>query len=120
MSYVVKQLPTQATARTLQVIGGTWKPRIVLRLIAGPRRLSELKRELPGISQKVLIQGLRELQEHGVVARRVSSDLPLRVEYSATPLGASLEPVLVSLCQWGRQHAIAVGEGDLLEPCPDR
>jgi DNA-binding HxlR family transcriptional regulator len=67
----------------------------------------------------VLIQQLRELQEHGVVARRVSTDLPLRVDYSATPLGTSLTPILASLWEWGQQHAVAVGESDRLERCPD-
>ncbi len=68
-----------------------------------PMRLSELSRARPEISQKVLIQQLREM--------------PPRVEYSATPLGRSLEPVLLALCTWGRQHATALDELDRLRDC---
>ena len=73
------------------------------RLFGGPKRLSELKRMVPDVSQKVLIQALREMEEHGVVHREVFKEVPPRVEYSATKLGFSLEPVINSLCAWGRR-----------------
>ena len=74
-------------------------------LFEGPKRLSELKRLVPDVSQKVLIQALREMEQHGIVHREIFKEVPPRVEYTATKLGVSLKPVIVSLCAWGRQHA---------------
>jgi len=65
----------------------------------------------------VLIQALREMEEHGIVHREIFKEVPPRVEYTATRLGLSLEPVIVSLCAWGRQHAAELNELDRLEDC---
>ncbi|MBW8724670.1 MAG: helix-turn-helix transcriptional regulator [Inquilinus limosus] len=99
------------------MVGGRWKAVILYHLFDGPRRLSQLKRSLPEISQKVLIQQLREMEEHGLVHREIFRQVPPRVDYSATALGLSLEPVLRALCDWGQSHAAALDELDRLAEC---
>lgn len=90
---------------TLRVVGGTWKVPILYHLRASTLRFSELRRVLAGVSQKVLTQQLRELEADGVVSRRVFAQVPPRVEYSLTPLGRSLEPVVLAMVQWGKSNA---------------
>jgi DNA-binding HxlR family transcriptional regulator len=111
----IKRLPLLPAERALKVISGRWKAVILYHLFTGPKRLSELKRLVPSVSQKVLIQQLREMEEHRLVHREIFREVPPRVEYSATPLGLSLEPVLVSLCDWGARHAAELNELDRLE-----
>ena len=96
---------------------GRWKAVILYHLFDGPKRLSELRRLAPNASQKVLVQQLREMEEHGLVHREIYRQVPPRVDYSATPLGRSLEPVILSLCAWGRRHAAALNEIDALLEC---
>jgi DNA-binding HxlR family transcriptional regulator len=91
---------------TLGVIGGKWKPLILWRLNEGVCRFLELQRFMPGITRKMLTQHLRELERDGVVARKVYGEIPPRVEYSLTPHGASLRPLLKSMCDWGRKHEL--------------
>jgi DNA-binding HxlR family transcriptional regulator len=95
MTGIVKRLPALPVERALKVIGGRWRAVILYHLFDGPRRLSELKRLVPDISQKVLIQQLREMEERGLVSREIFRQVPPRVDYSATPLGLSLEPMLL-------------------------
>jgi DNA-binding HxlR family transcriptional regulator len=118
MSDPIKRLPILPAERALKVISGRWKAIILYHLFDGPRRLSELQRLLPDVSQKVLIQQLREMEEHGIVHREIFRQVPPRVEYRATPLGFSLEPVLLALCEWGRRHAVELDEADRLADCP--
>jgi DNA-binding HxlR family transcriptional regulator len=93
---------------TLDVIGGRWKVLIVWQLFQGPRRFSELFRALDGITQKMLTQQLRELEKDGIVHRQVYPQIPPKVEYSLTPLGESLRPVVDAMCEWGlRQRGAA-------------
>ena len=113
----IKQLPTLPAERALRVLSGRWKAIILYHLFAGPRRLSQLKRQLPDTSQKVLVQQLRELQEHGLVAREVFAEMPPRVEYSVTELGRSLKPLLRALCEWGQRHAAQADELDRMAAC---
>ncbi len=89
---------------TLKILGGKWKILILWHLKDKTRRYSELKRLMPEISEKMLIQQLRELENDGIVDRKVYSDVPPKVEYSFTDYGRSLEPVLQALCEWGQQH----------------
>jgi DNA-binding HxlR family transcriptional regulator len=117
MAETIKRLPVLPVERAFKVIGGRWKAVILYHLFDGPRRLSQLKRALPEISQKVLIQQLREMEEHGLVHREIFRQVPPRVDYSATPLGLSLEPVLRALCDWGQRHAAALDELDRLAEC---
>lgn len=95
---------------TLEVIGGKWKALLVYRLLNGALRFSELKRQVPGITEKMLTQQLRELERDAVLNRRVFAEVPPRVEYCVSEHGRSLEPVLAAMCQWGRQHWQQQGE----------
>jgi len=110
-----KRLPALPVERALKVISGRWKVVILFYLFEGTKRLSELKRLVPNISQKMLIQQLREMEEHGLVLREIYRQVPPRVDYTATELGLSLRPVIVSLCDWGRLHAVELGELEELE-----
>jgi DNA-binding HxlR family transcriptional regulator len=87
---------------TLDVIGGRWKVPIVWHLFGGTMRFSALRRALPGCTPKMLTQHLRELEADGVVARKVYAEVPPRVEYSLTPRGRSLKPVVGAMCRWER------------------
>lgn len=90
---------------TLAVIGGRWKVLILRELFAGTKRFNELQRALPGITQKMLTQQLRELERQGIVQRTVYPQVPPKVEYSLLPLGKSLKPVLRAMHVWGQRHA---------------
>nr|WP_235937796.1 helix-turn-helix domain-containing protein [Pseudoroseicyclus tamaricis] len=88
-------------ARVLKIIGGRWKLLILFELFPGrPRRFSELERALPGVSQKMLTQQLRQLEEDGLVHRQIYPEVPPRVEYSLTDWGQSLCPQLDGLLAW--------------------
>ena len=113
----MKELPSIPAERALKVISGRWKASILYYLFSSPRRLSELRRLAPSASQKMIVQQLRELEAHGLITRTVFAEVPPRVEYTATPLGASLEPIVLSLCEWGRKHAAELGESDRIERC---
>ncbi len=113
----MKRLPELPAERALKVIGGRWKAVILYHLFDGPKRLSELKKLAPSASQKVLIQQLREMEEHGLVSREIFRQVPPRVDYTATALGLSLEPIIMSLCDWGRRHAAELNELDRLTEC---
>ncbi|WP_245258529.1 winged helix-turn-helix transcriptional regulator [Methylosinus sp. LW4] len=113
----MKNLPPLPAERTLRVISGRWKPVILYHLLSGPRRLSELGRLMPAVSQKVLIQQLREMEAHRIVSRTVFPQVPPRVDYEATALGQSLKPVLMALCEWGRRHAAELDEPEHVADC---
>ncbi len=89
---------------TLKVLGGKWKILILWHLKDEVRRFSELKRLMPEITEKMLIQQLRELERDGIVNRNVYSDVPPKVEYSFTEYGRTLKPALQVLCNWGENH----------------
>lgn len=89
---------------TMSVIGGKWKPIILCHLRKnGVLRTSELLRNIPKISQKMLISQLRELENDGIVERIVYQEVPPRVEYAISEYGKSLEDVLDKMCAWGEQ-----------------
>jgi DNA-binding HxlR family transcriptional regulator len=88
----------------LDVVGGKWKPIVLYYLASGPRRFGELRRLVTGISEKTLIQNLREMQEDRIVNRKDFHEIPPRVEYSLTPFGISLIEALKPLCEWGAKH----------------
>ncbi len=117
MAAVLKNLPPLPAERTLRIISGRWKPVILYHLMTGSRRLSELNRLMPDISQKVLIQQLREMEAHGIVSRTIHAEVPPRVDYEATALGQSLRPVLLALCEWGRRHAAELDDLASLGDC---
>ncbi|GIN85954.1 putative HTH-type transcriptional regulator YtcD [Heyndrickxia sporothermodurans] len=93
---------------TLEVIGGKWKCVILCHLTHGKKRTSELKRLMPNITQKMLIQQLRELEEDGVIHRIVYQQIPPKVEYELSEYGWSLKEILDSLCAWGEKHITKV------------
>jgi DNA-binding HxlR family transcriptional regulator len=86
------------------VVGGKWKPLILWALSVQPRRTGELRRELPGVSEKVLIQQLRELERDGVVRREVHDQVPPKVVYSLTDDGIALDRALRPLGDWGEER----------------
>ncbi|WP_413060499.1 winged helix-turn-helix transcriptional regulator [Sphingomonas carotinifaciens] len=93
---------------TLRVIAGKWKPLILYFLLQGPNRYGALKRAVRGVSDKVLIQQLKELESDGVVLRTDHKEVPPRVDYTLTPLGRSLAEALEPLCIWGVENMDAV------------
>ncbi len=101
---------TQFVQTTLNVLGGKWKVLILWHLKDETRRFSELKRLMPEISEKMLIQQLRELERDEIVHRNVYPDVPPKVEYSFTDYGRSLKPVLQALCNWGEAHLDRMNE----------
>jgi DNA-binding HxlR family transcriptional regulator len=90
----------------MDVIGGKWKVLILWALDQQPRRFGELRRLLPGVTEKVLAAHLRELEQDGIVHRRDYDEVPPRVEYSLTALGVSLNQALEPLGNWGREHVL--------------
>ena|SRR5687768_7041330 len=88
----------------LEMMGGKWKAMLLWEVRGGPVRFGELKRRVPDISEKMLIQQLRELEAHGVIYREVFHEVPPRVEYSITPLGASLNEAITPLAIWGQKN----------------
>jgi len=89
---------------TLKVIAGKWKPLIVYFLLDSPNRYGELKRAVRGVSDKVLIQQLKDLESDGIVIRTDYKEVPPRVDYALSPLGRSLAEALEPLCNWGAEH----------------
>jgi DNA-binding HxlR family transcriptional regulator len=97
-----------AVEATARVVGGRWKGAVLEQLFEGPKRFSELKRAIRGMTQRMLSQQLRELQRAGIVERTVYPHTPPRVVYATTPLGESLRPLLDAMCKWGKSHAAAM------------
>ncbi|QOZ12996.1 helix-turn-helix domain-containing protein [Bradyrhizobium sp. CCBAU 51765] len=96
---------------TLRVVSGKWKPLILYFLAQdGPTRYGELRRAVRDVSDKVLIQQLKELEADGLVKRTDYKEVPPRVDYSLTPLGGSLAQALVPLCSWGTEHMAEVSQ----------
>ena len=90
---------------TLGVLHGRWKVLIIHHLLDGVKRFGELHRALPGISHRTLTQQLRELEADRLVRRKVYPQVPPKVEYSLTPVGESLRPVLAAMHEWGEEYA---------------
>ena len=89
----------------LRIISGKWKPLILFFLRDGPKRYGELKRLVRGVSDKVLIQQLKDLEANHVLTRTDYKEVPPRVDYTLTPLGRSLAEAIVPLCTWGTENA---------------
>ncbi len=93
-----------AVETTLSLIGNKWKVLIVRDLMGGTKRFGELKKSISGISQKVLTTHLRDMENEGLVSRKVYAQVPPKVEYSLTETGYSLEPVLDAMRKWGIEY----------------
>ena len=98
------ELPACPVETTLTLIGDKWKVLILRDLLPGTKRFGELKKSIGSVSQKVLTAQLRDMEESGLVHRKVYAEVPLRVEYSLTELGQSLKPILDSMWAWGEGY----------------
>lgn len=98
------ELPECPVATTVQIIGSKWKLLILRNLSARPWRFNELRKDLDGISQKVLTDSLRSMEEDGIVIRTVYPEVPPRVEYSLSELGQSMWPILEAMQEWGNNY----------------
>ena len=99
-----EELPACPVATTVQLIGSKWKLLILRNLRQRPWRFNELRRDLEGISQKVLTDSLRAMEEDGIITRTVFPEVPPRVEYALSPLGESMRPILDAMEQWGTEY----------------
>jgi DNA-binding HxlR family transcriptional regulator len=102
-------ISARAVERTLEVIGGKWTVQILRDLFEGTRRFGQLQQSLGGVSPKMLIARLRELEERGLVTRTLYPEIPPRVEYSLTEDGRTLRPIVDAMADWGRTHGEHVG-----------
>lgn len=98
------ELPECDVAATVQIIGSKWKLLIIRNLLSRPWRFNELQKNLEGISQKVLTDSLRSMEDDGIVIRTVFPEVPPHVEYSLSPLGDTLRPILDAMEKWGREY----------------
>ena len=99
-----KELPACPVETTLTLIGDKWKVLILRDLLPGTKRFGELKKSIGNVSQKVLTAQLRDMEQNGLINRKVYAEVPPRVEYSLTELGLSLKPVLDALWNWGEEY----------------
>ena len=95
------ELPACPVATTVQLIGSKWKLLILRNLLQRPWRFNELRKNLEGISQKVLTDSLRSMEDDGIVTRTVYPEVPPRVEYALSELGESMRPIMDAMEQWG-------------------
>ena len=98
------ELPVCPVATIVQLVGNKWKLLIIRNLLDGTQRFNEIRRTIPGISQKVLTDNLRALEKDGIIRREVFAEVPPRVEYSLTDLGQSLQSVFNSMTEWGESY----------------
>lgn len=104
------ELPECPVATTVQLIGSKWKLLIMRNLLMRPWRFNELQKNLEGISQKVLTDSLRSMEEDGIVIRKVFPEVPPHVEYSLSALGESMRPIMDAMELWGRNYKTQVIE----------
>ncbi len=101
-----EEMPACPVATTVSLIGSKWKLLILRNLLARPWRFNELKRDLDGISQKVLTDSLRSMEADGLILRTVYPEVPPRVEYALTGLGESMRPILAAMEAWGTAYKL--------------
>jgi DNA-binding HxlR family transcriptional regulator len=90
---------------TMKVLGGKWKPILINAIyFTSPARFGELKRSVVGITQSMLTSQLRELEDDGIVSRKIYAEIPPRVEYTLTEFGLTLSPIIQSMAEWGNQY----------------
>ena len=99
-----EELPACPVATTVQMIGSKWKLLIMRNLLQRPWRFNELKKDLEGISQKVLTDSLRSMEADGIITRTVYPEVPPRVEYALSELGESMRPIMDAMEIWGTEY----------------
>lgn len=99
-----EEMPACPVTTTVQLIGSKWKLLILRNLMQRPWRFNKLRRDLEGISQKVLTDSLRSMEEDGILTRTVYPEVPPRVEYALSDLGQSLRPIIESMAEWGQNY----------------
>ena len=99
-----EELPECPVATTVALIGSKWKLLILRNLLQRPWRFNELKRSLDGISQKVLTDSLRSMEEDGLITRTVYPEVPPHVEYALSETGESMRPILMAMQSWGTNY----------------
>ena len=104
MNDKAKELPACPVETTLTLIGDKWKVLILRDLLTGTKRFGELKKSIGDVSQKVLTAQLRDMEDSGLVNRKVYAEVPPKVEYSLTELGLSLKPILDAMMIWGNEY----------------
>jgi DNA-binding HxlR family transcriptional regulator len=100
----INELPPCPVETTLLLMGDKWKVLIVRDLLTGTKRFGELKKSVGNITQKVLTQNLRAMEENGLLTRKVYAQVPPKVEYTLTDFGRSLSPILNSMFEWGKEY----------------
>ena len=99
-----EEMPACPVATTVALIGSKWKLLIMRNLLARPWRFNELKKNLEGISQKVLTDSLRSMEADGIITRTVYPEVPPRVEYALSDVGESMRPIIESMAAWGTAY----------------
>lgn len=99
-----EEMPACPVATTVQLIGSKWKLLIMRNLLQRPWRFNELRKDLEGISQKVLTDSLRSMESDGIITRTVYPEVPPRVEYALSGLGESMRPIMDAMEEWGRNY----------------
>ncbi len=99
-----EEMPACPVATTVSLIGSKWKLLIMRNLLMRPWRFNELRKNLDGVSQKVLTDSLRSMEEDGIIIRTVFPEVPPRVEYSLSELGESMRPIMDAMEIWGREY----------------
>ncbi len=98
------ELPECPVATTVQLIGSKWKLLILRNLLQRPWRFNEIKKSLPGISQKVLTDSLRSMEKDNIITRTVYPEVPPRVEYSLSDVGETMRPIINAMANWGEDY----------------
>ncbi|MDE6728052.1 MAG: helix-turn-helix transcriptional regulator [Oscillospiraceae bacterium] len=99
-----EEMPACPVATTVALIGSKWKLLIIRNLLTRSWRFNELRKDLDGVSQKVLTDSLRSMEEDGIVIRTVFPEVPPRVEYSLSELGKTLQPIMDAMAVWGTEY----------------
>ena len=110
-----KQLCHCPVAVTVGLIGSKWKLLILCDILDEPKRFGELRKELEGISQKVLTDSLRSMEQDGIITRTVYPEVPLRVEYGLSELGKTMRPIILSMEDWGKRYLEVVKTKEAVE-----
>jgi DNA-binding HxlR family transcriptional regulator len=109
--------PGCAVEAAIALIDGKWKSVILFHLLQGTLRFNEIRRHIPGVTQRMLTNQLRELEEDGLITRKIYAQVPPKVEYSLSPLGRSMESILLALKTWGDANIGLYGKPNVVAVC---